>query len=324
MIISASRRTDIPAFYSSWFFNRLREGYVLVRNPWNLHLISKVSLRPRDVDCIVFWTKNPLNLLPKLDLMEPYTLRYYFLFTVTAYGRDIETCLPEKENIIETFVSLSRRIGRQRIVWRYDPIFLTKKITPAFHYEYFRYLADRLFTHTHRCIISFLTLYKKCRRNLQSIDLIEIDDEEKKEIAARLHSIASKRDIELVTCAQKLDLSEQGIGHGKCIDDVLISDLIGKKITLRKDKSQRSACRCVGSIDIGAYSSCLHNCLYCYANQDRKSVKRNVARHDHESPLLYGHVGTEDSIIERKTVSAATGLNTDVKFPNITDVDFPV
>ena len=157
MIISASRRTDIPAYYSEWFFNRLKAGYVLVRNPMNIHKISKVSLSPKVVDGIVFWTKNPTPMLKRIPELEQYS--YYFQFTLNPYGRDVELNVPSKGRvIIPAFRKLSKLIGRERVIWRYDPIIINKKYTIEYHCKYFRILASKLSEYTERCTISFVDL----------------------------------------------------------------------------------------------------------------------------------------------------------------------
>lgn len=297
MIISASRRTDIPAFYSEWLLNRLKEGYVLVRNPINRQ-ISRIILEPELIDCMVFWTKNPLNMIPALDTIEAFEIPYYFLFTVNPYGKELEAHLPDRNEIIDTFLNLSGRIGRERVIWRYDPILLSQCIDPAYHYERFEEIAERLGGHTEKCIISFLTLYKKCRRNLMGLSILEPDDMTKKSIARALQAIAKNYNIDVEICADEA-LAEV-IPSGKCIDDRLISRITGRPFTGKKDKSQRPACRCVESIDIGAYNTCLHGCRYCYANYDRKSVERNYALYDPESALLCGVIREGERIFERK------------------------
>lgn len=300
MIISASRRTDIPAFYSGWFLNRLKAGFVFVQNPRNPHFVSRISLEQNAVDFIVFWTKNPENMISRLDSLDAYGIPYYFLFTITSYSRDIEIDLPDKQRVIEIFVRLAERIGTDRVIWRYDPIFLTDKIGFYDHYRFFDFIADKLRGYTRKCIISFLVLYKKCLRNLQSVALAELNQEKMIEIASTLNSIAKHYDMKLETCAMELDLDETGIKHGKCIDDQLISKIIGKPIHAKKDKSQRDACCCVESIDIGAYNTCLHHCLYCYANEDREAVEKNYALHDDHSPLLVGQLSDSDQVVERQ------------------------
>jgi hypothetical protein len=298
MIISASRRTDIPAFYSQWFFNRLNQGFVMVRNPMNPQLVSKISLNPQLIDCIVFWTKNPGNMMKHLDQLKGY--HYYFLFTITSYGPDLEKYLPPKDEVIEIFIELSRKLGKEKVIWRYDPVLITDTIDEEYHYHHFDYIARKLHPYTERCIISFLDMYKKCERNLKGFNIKELDTKEMVQLAGRLNRVARRCDIEMVTCAEEVDLSPQDISHGKCIDDQLISRITGVQLEVKKDKHQRKTCRCVESIDIGAYNTCSHMCLYCYANSDARAVQKNTARHHWESPLLLGKLSPGDKIIERK------------------------
>ncbi len=256
----------------------------MVRNPMNPNMIRRVSLEPEYVDCIVFWSKNPAPLLEKLDRLKLY--HYYFLFTITCCGHDLEKNLPAKDTIIETFKELSKKIGSARVIWRYDPILLTDKIDCRYHYKYFDYIAAQLESFTGRCIISFLDMYDKCKRNLAGFAVRLPDRREMLEIAGKLNSIAQKRHIELQTCAESHDFSAAGVLPGKCIDDRLIAKITGRNIDIPGDKYQRKTCRCVESVDIGAYDTCRHNCLYCYANSNRKAVERNAALHNPHSPFL--------------------------------------
>lgn len=301
MIISASRRTDIPAFYSPWLLNRLKEGFVLVRNPMNPNMVNRVTLKPELTDCIVFWTKNPRPLMGRLDQLKDY--RYYFLFTITPYSPDLERHLPPKEEIIETFIELSRRLGREKVVWRYDPILLSDTVDADYHLRHFQTMAARLGPYTERCITSFLDMYKKCERNLKGIHIKMPGPEEMTQLTAQLNTIAREQGMELVTCAEDLALSPIGVPHGRCIDDTLIRRICGYPLTAKKDPHQRKTCLCVESIDIGAYHTCPHICLYCYANSDADTVHRNMAGHDPHSPLLTGHLTGQEKIVDRKAVS---------------------
>lgn len=256
----------------------------MVGNPMNPNIVRQVNLEPRLVDCIVFWSKNPAPLLERLDRLKPY--HYYFLFTITSYGADLEKNLPPKDMIIETFQKLSKRIGKERVIWRYDPILLTAKIDCDYHYKYFDYIASKLESFTERCIISFLDMYDKCKRNLAGFAVRMPGRQEMMEIAGKLNSIAQKRHIELQTCAESSDFLSVGIMPGKCIDDRLIAKITGENIEIPKDKYQRKTCCCVESVDIGAYDTCRHNCLYCYANSNREAVERNAAQHNRQSPFL--------------------------------------
>lgn len=184
MIISASRRTDLPTYYSDWFLHRLREGYVCVRNPMNFHQVSQIPLTPDVVDGIVFWTKNPIPMLPKLDQLKDYP--YYFQFTLNAYGPDVEAHVPSKSAlIIPAFQALSRQIGAERVIWRYDPILLTPRYTVDYHVRYFEEIAKRLSGYTHKCVISFLDLYGSTKRGMSHLALLPLGEEEMAELAAR-------------------------------------------------------------------------------------------------------------------------------------------
>jgi hypothetical protein len=301
MIISASRRTDIPAFYSDWFFNRLKQGFVLVRNPMNSKQISKISLSPKVVDCIVFWTKNPAKMLDKLSLLNAYN--YYFQFTITPYDVELEPNLPNKSELMEIFTSLSKRLGKQRVIWRYDPIIFSSKYTLDYHLLCFKRIASTLSSYTRKCVISFIDLYKKTKKNLSGIDLIPLSEGQMRDIACAFSNVAGDVDIEIVTCSEEIDLKNFGISHGKCIDDKLITEISGYELDLSKDKTQRPECGCIASIDIGAYNTCSHGCLYCYANFNSNEVKKNVSMHDPKSALLFGNVCSNDQITERKVVS---------------------
>lgn len=298
MILSVSRRTDIPAFYTDWFFNRLKEGYVLVRNPMNYHQVSKVLLAPELIDCIVFWTKDPSNMLEKIDLLSEY--KFYFQITINAYDKRIERNVPSKNVIVKAFKRLSDKIGYEKVIWRYDPIILTDEMDVEYHCKYFALLASKLAGYTNRCIISFIDSYKKTERNMHDVNQDFIDTQKMIKIGRRFSEIAQEHNFSIGTCSEVADLSQVGIEHAKCIDDRLISNIIGQEINVRKDKNQRDSCGCVSSVDIGAYNTCQHGCLYCYANYSDKVVKNNLLKHCPNSPMLIGSLEPEDKIIERK------------------------
>jgi len=301
MIISASRRTDIPAFFSDWFFNRISEGYVLVRNPMNYYQVSKIDLSPSVVDCIVFWTKDPCNMIDKLSLLEKY--KYYFQFTLNSYDQSVECGVRKKSDIIKTFIELSRIIGKEKVIWRYDPILLSNKYTKEHHYKYFEIFASKLKGYTDKCVISFLDLYKNTQRGVKSLELSPLTEVDMVEIARNISAIANKYNIEIATCCERIDLSPYGIKHNKCIDDTLITKIVGANLNIEKDKTQREVCGCVSSIDIGAYNTCRHNCAYCYATYSEKTVEKNRLLHNPKSPLLLGDVEENDIIKEREVQS---------------------
>lgn len=300
MIISASRRTDIPAYYSDWFFHRLKERFVLVRNPMNARQISRIDLSPDVVDCIVFWTKNPKPMLTELHRLRDYA--YYFQFTLTSYGSDIEPYVPSKSSeVIRTFQTLSDAIGPHRVVWRYDPILINAKYSADYHIKYFERLCSHLSGYTEKCVISFMEFYSKISTAADKLGIVRITDEQKREIARSLAEIAAGYGLKMEACAQSLDF--EGIERARCIDDRLISRIVGCPIVADKDKNQRLECGCVESIDIGLYNTCRHGCKYCYANHSAATVESNADRYDVHAPLLCGEVGEQDKVYDRDVKS---------------------
>lgn len=304
MILSVSRRTDIPAFYSDWFFNRIQDGFVDVRNPMNIHQVSRVKITPDVVDCIIFWTKNPKKMLARLDELKDY--KYYFQFTINPYDKQIESNVPFKAEVIETFRELSQRIGSNKIIWRFDPILFTDKINIAYHINYFEKLAMRLEGLTTRCVISFIDLYKKTIMNTKPLNIYEPSEQEMRYIAENFVKIAKKYNIQILSCAENINLSEEGVEHGCCIDSCLIEEICGYHIDIKKDKNQRKECRCVESIDIGAYNTCCHACAYCYANFNKEKVEKQSSMHLSTSSLLTGVLSKDDIVKNRKVDSLRT------------------
>lgn len=302
MILSVSRRTDIPNYYSEWFFNRLKEGFLYVRNPMNFHQISEIKISPDVVDCIVFWTKNPLPMMERLDELEAYN--YYFQFTLTGYGNDVERNLPNKKtSVIPVFQELSNRIGKEKVVWRYDPIFFSNRYNVQYHLKAFRSIAEALSGYTEKCVISFLDIYPKNKKNMDDLLSYDLSDSELREFAKELSNIAKENHIKIGSCAEKIDLDEYGIIHNSCIDKELIEKIIGCKLKINKDKNQRIECGCVESVEVGTYNTCKNGCVYCYANYSAKSVESNFQKYDPLSPLLCGHIEKDDKISTRKVVS---------------------
>lgn len=298
MIISASRRTDIPAYYAPWFFNRLREGYVLVPNPFNPKAISRVSLDPAVVDCIVFWTKNPAPMLRRLGELDAY--KYYFQFTLNPYGPDVENHLPELSRRIETFKRLSDGIGRERVIWRYDPILTNEKYDVEFHCEAFARIAHALRDHTERCMLGFIDHYRHIRGAVGLLGIEPLRPDEIERMAVSFRRTIESYPIRLDTCTVKVDLRHLDIPAGMCIDRELVEQLTGYPIAARKDKNQRHICNCVESIDIGTYESCLNGCIYCYAIKGNyNTAQYNRRKHDPDSPLMIGRPGEGDLIKDR-------------------------
>ena len=306
MIISASRRTDIPAYYSEWFWNRLREGYVLVRNPMNPHRVSRVSLTPDVVDGFVFWTKNPMPMMDRLELLRDYP--FYVQFTLTPYGDDIEQNLPPKRDVlIPAFRRLSERVGRERVIWRYDPILLNERYSVQFHTEAFRRMCDMLAGYTDTCTVSFLDLYRNIRSRIAPLGIIPLTAGQADEIACRFAQTAREYGISVNTCSEDGDYSQFGIGHGACIDAKRLSRIGGVPLAVGHDKNQRAMCGCAESIDIGTYHTCPNGCVYCYANHSPSLTARSIASYDPSSPLLCGRIMDGDVITEREMKSCRVG-----------------
>ncbi len=299
MILSASRRTDIPNYYSEWLAGRFREGYLCVRNPMNHHQVSRVALNPDVIDCIVFWTKNPIPMFPLLHEFDRYP--YYFQFTLTGYGRDVEPGLPDKKNIlIPAFQELARRIGADRMIWRYDPVFLTDRYSVDYHERAFGQIAEALEGMTRRVVISFLDEYEKTRRNMKGTRMETLSEEKMKLAAERFALIARKHGMEIRTCAEEVDLSEYGIAHGACIDREYIEGLLGCRLRGGKDHGQRAACGCMESVEAGTYHTCRNGCTYCYANFSTERVRAGIRAYDPDSPILCGKLEPGDVVTERK------------------------
>ena len=274
MVISISRRTDIPCYYSEWLMNRIRAGYAMTRNPMNHNQIRRVDLSPENVDCIVFWTKDPKNLIPYLTELDEMGYKYYFQFTLTPYGNDIERNLRDKREIEETFIHLSEMIGKNKIVWRYDPIIINDKLTIDYHKREFERMNKLLAPYTNRVFISYVDIYSKIKseavRPINNTDIAELN---------KFIKSASKIDVR--SCC------DDGFPTASCIDRELIESIIGKALpNLKRDKNQRIGCTCCESVDIGVYNTCPNGCIYCYANHSLKSVMANHSKHDPNGEYL--------------------------------------
>lgn len=292
MIISASRRTDIPAFYSDWMVNRLRDGYVLVPYPKNPDKLGRIGLTPNNVDCVVFWTKNPAPMIGLLNEMDSLGFRYYFSFTVTGYGRDVERNLPPKGRIVDTFLRLSERVGPKRVDWRFDPILVDERYTVEWHLDTFAGMCRKLQGATERCIMNFIKSYSHLPH------IRELNDSVIRQVAAGMLKIAEEYHIPLYNCTEVWDLRDLGLHYSSCIDRAKIEEICGYPITAKKDPGQPAACRCIKSIDIGMYDTCSNGCHYCYATTGKPKVQARMAAHNPDSPLLTGSPGSEP-IIDR-------------------------
>ncbi len=296
MILSASRRCDIPAHFSNWFYHRIQEGYAYVRNPFSFHQVSRINLSPDVVDCIVFWSKNPHPMLPRLSVLNEYM--YYFQFTLNAYGQEIEPNLPDLTARIRTFQELAGRLGKRRVLWRYDPVILTPVYTTAWHQDRFAYLAERLSDYTETCVFSFPDLYPSMARRAAPSGIRPLNGPEKNNVAQALSAIARSYGLGLYTCAEDIDLSPYQIGHARCIDPFLISRLLGCDLDWKKDSGQRPGCGCAAAIDLGVYHTCTHGCVYCYANSKNGPSPARLQAYEETAPLLCSRLTAADRILE--------------------------
>lgn len=302
MIISASRRTDIPAFYARWFINRIRAGFCEVPNPFNRQQIARISLLPEDVAVIVFWTRNPRPLFPYLDELDARGYRYYFQYTLLGYPSQLDAHCPPLEASLSTFKALAQRVGPQRVIWRYDPIVFSDLTPPAYHRAAYARLAGALAGSTGRSVISLLDEYAKIRRRMQDLEsqgvhLLPVMPDESEgpgglpawlgDLLADLARIARSHQMEIVSCAEDYNLLPYGIRPGKCVDDEYIERVFGLQVAHAKDPGQRKACGCVLSKDIGMYDSCLFGCQYCYATTSFERSRQNYLRHNPDGPALY-------------------------------------
>lgn len=295
MILFVSGRCDIPAFYTPWFFQRLKEGYVDVRNPYDTHQISRIYLDKNNVDAILFCTKNPLPMLPRLD-----EIHFPFLFhvTLTPYHKDVERHVPDKTKIIEGIKQLSEKIGKDRVIVRYDPILLSEHYTITYHMKAFEKLCRELQGYIDHIIISFVDMYKNTQKHAYLMKLKKIELEDIHALGKSLGNIGKDYQIPIKTCAEAFDLSLYGIEKGLCVDKEKMEKLVG--YSLRNGKGVRKECGCMETVDIGDYNCCAHECLYCYANYDNKKIKDRVQLHDPNSSVLLGHIGEKDRITIRK------------------------
>ena len=290
MILNVSGRTDIIAFYSQWFINRYKEGFVDVRNPFNQNMVSRIYFN--DVDAIMFCTKNPIPILPYLkEIDKPIE----FHVTITPYKNDIEPNVPFKKDIIEAIKQVSNIIGKQHLSVRYDPIFISDKYSLEYHKKAFEKLCSLLNGYINRIIISFIDEYKNVRKNQNILKMKEMTENDYKEIGTSFSKSAKKYNIVVHTCFEDKNLCEYGFTKGECMSKELAYKLTGKtykKWTARKEKK----CNCVEMVDIGVYNSCKHFCKYCYANFDEKQVINNFNNHNPNSSLLVGELKKDDII----------------------------
>jgi len=301
MIIQTGMRTDIPAFYSKWFLNRLNEGFVLVRNPYNPGQVTRYSLSPDVVDLIAFCTKNPGPMLDSMDALKAYG-QYWFV-TITPYGQDIEPNVPDKEIVMNDFIRLSNIVGVDSVGWRYDPILVDEKHSVEWHISEFERMAKKLAGYTKNCVISFIDIYKKVERNFPQA--MEVSKKDRIIIGKAFIDIAAKYGMTIRPCAEGNELAAYGADCSGCMTVEIFENALHERLEVPKRKiNQRNGeCACLLGVDIGAYDTCGHLCKYCYANTDPNLVKRNMRCHDPNSPFLLGGNQPDDVIHEAEQKS---------------------
>ena len=268
MILNTGNRTDIPAFFSDWFYSRIQEGYVCVRNPYFPNQVTKYCLDPQVIDIICFCTKNPKPMLSRLDLIKGY--KQFWFVTITPYNQSIEPHVPNKNEIIRSFIELSKKIGSHCIGWRYDPIFLNDYYTIDYHLHIFEKMCQKLSGYTHQCVISFIDLYQKTKNNFK--DVQEVNENDQIYLCQKFVEIGKRYHIEIYTCHENETLKTTGVHTSGCMNQQIIEKALDCSLKLPKISEARQGCRCLLNNDIGVYNTCLHGCLYCYAKIGRAHV----------------------------------------------------
>lgn len=299
MILQTGFRTDIPAFYSAWFANRLRAGFVLVRNPYNPQAVTRYAINPDVVDLIGFCTKNPAPMLPYMDLLRPYG-QYWFV-TITPYGPEIEPHVPPKKAVLRNFIALSNIVGPNCIGWRYDPIFISDTYTVERHIADFEWMAAQLAGYTKTCVISFIDLYDKVRRNFPQARAVPRSEREL--LGQTFVRIAKKYGMTIHPCAEGNELAPYGADCRGCMTTEMFETALNCHLHFPPQKPTRKECACYLTADIGAYNTCGHLCRYCYANYSKAIVEQNMRQHDPFSPFLIGHSLPGDVIHQAKQES---------------------
>ena len=299
MILNTGLRTDIPGFFSEWFYNRIEEGFVYVRNPYVKNQIYSYRLDPELIDCIIFCTKNPKPMLENLEKIDKFN--QYWHITITPYEKEIEPNVPPMNDVLESFKYLSKKLGKENVTLRYDPIFINEKYTLEKHIESFEYIANSLSDYTTEAIISFIDLYEKTKRNFPKAR--EVTKDERLKLGKEFAQIGKKNNITIKTCVEGTELDKFGIDSSGCMTKEVIERAINKNLNIPKQKARNGECYCLLNNDIGEYNTCAHGCLYCYANSNKRLVKRNLKLHDPKSPILIGEIKEDDIIKEMKQKS---------------------
>lgn len=294
MILNTGLRTDIPGFFSEWFYNRIEDGFVYVRNPYAKNQIYSYRLDPELIDCIIFCTKNPKPMFENLEKIDKFN--QYWHITITPYEKEIEPNVPPINDVLESFKYLSKKLGKENVTLRYDPIFINEKYTLEKHIESFEYIINSLSGYTTEAIISFIDLYEKTKRNFPKAR--EVTKDERLKLGKEFAQIGKKNNITIKTCVEGSELDKFGIDSSGCMTKEVIERAINKNLNIPKQKARNGECYCLLNNDIGEYNTCGHGCLYCYANSNKRLVKRNLKLHDPKSPILIGEIKEDDIIKE--------------------------
>ena len=303
MIINSGMRTDIPAYYSKWFMNRIRDGYVFVRNPYFENQVTRYRLDPEVVDVLAFCSKNPKPMLGYLSELKRFHM--FWFVTITPYDEDIEPNVPPKEDVMDSFKVISDTLGVNSVSWRYDPIFINDKYSVEYHIKAFEDMASYLKGYTNQVVISFVDLYAKTIKNFPEVR--EVNAEERIQIGKAFAEIGKRHGMVVRSCVEGTDLATYGIDISGCMTKEVLERAVGSEFVFPKTRNPRQDCNCVLGHDIGAYNTCGHMCKYCYANYDEEIVRQNMKKHDSDSPFLIGQSMPGDEIHEAKQMRYATG-----------------
>lgn len=292
MILNTGGRTDTVNYFSEWLLNRFAAGYAYSRNPFHPDVVNRIDLNPETIDVVEFCSKNYRPILSRLhEITERFNCHFHY--TITAYDKDIEPNVLGIDESIETLRDLSAQVGKEKIIWRYDPVLLTGKYTIERHFATFDYMAGRIAPYVSRCVFSFVVWYKK----LHLPELQPISGQQKELIAKGLGEMAAKRHLYIQTCGTKESYEQYGIHHSGCMTRAVYEHSLGLHFKKVAERGNRPGCRCMESRGLGDYNTCLNGCRYCYANYDHEKARENYRLHDPESPLMIGHLRPTDKIV---------------------------
>ena len=295
MIINVGGRTDIVNYYTPWLINRIKEGYVYSRNPLFPNNISKINLSPDKVDCLIFCSKNYKPIIKYIDKINKM-YRIICHYTITAYGKDVEPNVPSIDESINTLIKLSKIVGKEKIIWRYDPLLLTKNYSVDYLIKMYDYIASKVYNYVSKVVFSFVEMYKKLKYNMPEIILFK--EEDKIKLVQEIGNISKKYNIRVQTCGTDEVYEKYGIQKSGCTTKEFLETALGINLKNIKEGNMRKGCHCITTRDIGAYDTCINGCKYCYANRNLFIAISNYKSHDSKSPLLIGKVKKTDIIKE--------------------------